>query len=153
MACEVGLPVLIAHPAALLDGVGVRGAVLADHDLVGSIRLVELEQHVAQTVGRHVPSHLCLLRARRRADVPVECAVQPGADRVAPVVVQAQVVEMPGRGLVEVDPFEVTSLAVGIESQCRVTTAEQWIEEPRVARGAPLTGGDSIPLKSVAGAT
>ena len=64
VACEVGLPALIAHPAALLDGIRVRGAVLADHDLAGSIRPVEFEQHVAQTVGRHVPSHLCLLEAR-----------------------------------------------------------------------------------------
>ena len=54
---------------------------------------------------------------------------------------------MPGRGLAEVDAFEVTSLAVSIESQRRVATAEEWIEEPRVARGAPLTGGDSIPLR------
>jgi hypothetical protein len=54
---------------------------------------------------------------------------------------------MPGRGLAEVDPFEMTSRAVSIESQRRVATAEQRIEEPRVARRAPLTGGDSIPLR------
>ena len=43
VACEVGLPALIAHPAALLDGIRVRSAVLADHDLAGLIRLVELQ--------------------------------------------------------------------------------------------------------------
>ena len=41
----------------------------------------------------------------------------------------------------------MTRLAVSIESQRRVATAEERIEEPRVASGAPLVGGESIPLR------
>ncbi len=147
VACQVVQPAHVAHPAVLIDGIGVGGAVLGDHDLAWCVRLVELEQDVAQTVGRDVPAHLRLLRVRHGADLPVECAVRPGADGVAPVVVQAQVIEIAGRRLGEVDAVEVTRLAVSLESQRRVATAEERIEEPRVASGAPLVGSDSIPLR------
>ena len=147
VACQVVQPAHVAHPAVRIDGVGVRGAVLGDHDLGRCVRPVELEQDVAQTVGRDVPAHLRLLRARHGADLPVECAVRPGADGVAPVVVQAQVIEIAGRRLGEVDAFEVARLAVSIESQRRVAAAEERIEEPPVASGAPPVGGDSIPLR------
>jgi hypothetical protein len=42
----------------------------------------------------------------------------------------------------------MTGRTVSLESQCRVATAEERIEEPRVASGAPLAGGDSIPLRT-----
>ena len=83
----------------------------------------------------------------RGADLPVERAVRPGADRVAPVVVQAEVVEIAGRRVGELDALEVTRRAVRLEPQRRVATAEQRIEEPRVAGGAPLLGGEPIPLR------
>ena len=41
----------------------------------------------------------------------------------------------------------MTGRAVGLESQRRVAATEERIEEPRVASGAPLVGGDSIPLR------
>ena len=132
--------------AVPVDTVRVGGAVLGDHDLAWCIRPVQVDQCVAQTVGRDVPVHLRLLRARDGADLPIEWTIRQGADRVAPVVVQAEVVEIAGRRLGKVDAVEVTSVAVGCESQCRVAATEERIEEPRVACGAPLVGSDTIPL-------
>ena len=44
-------------------------------------------------------------------------------------------------------PSSVTRLAVSLESQRRVATPEERIEEPRVASGAPLLGGEPIALR------
>ena len=70
VACEVGDPGGVADPAVLVDGVGVRGAVLGHDDLARRVVLVELEQRVAQAVGRNVPVHLRLLRARHARRSP-----------------------------------------------------------------------------------
>ncbi len=42
----------------------------------------------------------------------------------------------------------MTGRPVRLEPQRRIAAAEERIEEPRVASGAPLVGGDSIPLRT-----
>src|SRR5439155_15401795 len=107
VAREVGHATVIPYAPAGIDGVWIGGPILADDELVGRVFAIQCQQDVAEAVGRDLPAHLGLLGAGACADLPVERPIRERPDRIAAVVVHAEVVKIARWWVGQLEPLGV----------------------------------------------